>query len=160
MLLELMAVGGLQRQSIDAAQLFDLFQRRGRKRGFALEGVQNDSFQQIAQRHVFQLRQPLQDLEQAFLQANPSLDSLNQDGFLWVLTHPTIVPKYLGKRMAGKALRGPWEGKTEGATSDRSCADSDLRQAELTLQLSQQVRRMDRFCENLKFVPLGPRVLQ
>ena len=110
MLLELMAVGGLERESIDAAELFDLFQRRRRKRGLALEGVQNDSFQQIAQRHVFQLRQSLQDLEQALLQANPGLDSLNQDGFLWVSSHSTIVPKYLGKLMAGKASPRPKEG--------------------------------------------------
>jgi hypothetical protein len=39
--------------------------------------VQDNAFQQVAKRHVSQLRQGLQDFEQAFFDSNAGLDTLN-----------------------------------------------------------------------------------
>jgi len=46
----------------------------------AVEGVEADAFQQVAQREVVQLGQRLQHLQQALLHADAGLDALHQAG--------------------------------------------------------------------------------
>ena len=55
------------------------FRGLGGEGRLAFEGVQNDSFQQIAQGQVLQFRQPLQDLKQALLHAHAGLDAFDDD---------------------------------------------------------------------------------
>src|SRR6201996_3996632 len=60
---QLMAVLCAQRQPIEAAELLDILERLRRKRRLALEGMQHDALQQIAQAHVLLLRDGLQHLQ-------------------------------------------------------------------------------------------------
>ena len=68
-----------KREAVDATEFFDVFQGFGGEGSLALEGVENDSFQQIAQSHIFQLSKALQNLEETFFHANAGLNAFNDD---------------------------------------------------------------------------------
>ena len=72
---------GIKIQFVDSFQVGYALPRVGAERMLAIERVQHDPFQQIAERHVVIFSQAFQDLEQAFLKANPGLNSLNQYSF-------------------------------------------------------------------------------
>src|SRR4029077_3074937 len=56
-----------QFQAVDRAQRFDLTQRRGREGGLALEGVQHDALEHVAEGEVELGGERLKNLEQAAL---------------------------------------------------------------------------------------------
>ncbi len=67
------AGAGIKIQFVDSFQLGDALARLGAERMPAIKRVQHDSLQQIAERHVVIFSQAFQDLEQAFLKANPTM---------------------------------------------------------------------------------------
>src|SRR5215831_1568229 len=71
------ARGGVQVEAVDTLQVRDLAQGLRGERDLPVEGVQHDALQQIPERHVLQLGEGLEDLEQALLHARPRLDSLD-----------------------------------------------------------------------------------
>jgi hypothetical protein len=66
---------GVEVEVVDLPELADLAQRLGRKRRLALERVQHDALEQVAQSHVLVLGDGLEHLEDTALQAHASLDA-------------------------------------------------------------------------------------
>src|SRR5215472_18615255 len=83
-LAQLMRVRGAELETVDRPQRLDLGERRRREGCLALEGVQHDPLEQIAERQVELGGEGLQHLEQAALEAHAGLcagDGLHGD--LW-----------------------------------------------------------------------------
>src|SRR5437016_12141293 len=76
-----MTGAGIKVEFVDSFQVDYALTRFGAERMLAIKRVQDDSLQQIAERHVVIFGQAFQDLEQAFLKANTGLNSLNQYPF-------------------------------------------------------------------------------
>src|ERR1700733_12633219 len=74
---QLMAILRTQRQPIEAAELLDVLERLRRKWRLALEGMQHDALQQIAQAHVLLLRDGLQPLQHSFFQPDACLHAFD-----------------------------------------------------------------------------------
>ena len=92
-LLQVVAVGGFQRHPVDRIELLDLLKRLRREgRCFALEGVQNDSFQQVAQGHFLQFGDGFEHLQQAFFHPHAGLDALDVHrlSMLLILSHDLL----------------------------------------------------------------------
>src|SRR5215471_8492324 len=68
-----MRVCGCEIELIDPLERLDLAQGRGRERRLALEGVQHDALEQIAEGQIELGGERLQDLEQAALEAHAGL---------------------------------------------------------------------------------------
>src|SRR5262245_26584206 len=115
-----MAVGRAQTQPIDASQVAHVRERRFGERRLALERMQGDALDQVAQAHVLVLGQGLQHLEQALLQPDPGLDPLHRSarGCAWHRTSPSgiYVPMYqITKKQSSRVGQGagaPAEGES------------------------------------------------
>src|SRR5438876_8412253 len=86
-LAQLVRVAGGEIEPVDRSQRADLLQRGLRERRLALEGVQDDALEQIAEREVELGRERLQHLEQPALEAHAGLGAGD-------LLHGTMVPSY------------------------------------------------------------------
>ena len=60
--------------------------------GLAVEGMQHDTFQQVAQSQVVIFGEGLEDLEQALLHAHSGLHAFDQQA-VFSLYHGTYVPR-------------------------------------------------------------------
>src|ERR1700685_1357321 len=100
-LLEQMARAGIEIKVVDVLELGDFPQGRGGERQFAVKGMQDDAFEQIAEGHVFVLGKRLQHLQQAAFDAHAGLNADYFQAF-GSMAHEfsrwfgTIVPKYHG----------------------------------------------------------------
>jgi hypothetical protein len=83
-LLQIVAVVGAESHAVDALELLDFLEGLRRKRCLAFKSVENDSFEQIAEGHVFEFGDSFQDFEEFFLQAHSSLDTLDLNEFVCV----------------------------------------------------------------------------
>src|SRR5262245_30724864 len=70
---------GIEVQPVDLLQLRDLAARLLGKGELPVEGVQADPLEKIAERHVLQLGQRLQDLHDPLLHAHARLDALDHE---------------------------------------------------------------------------------
>src|SRR5207244_3460320 len=86
-LAQLVRVAGGEIEPVDRSQRADLLQRALRERRLALEGVQDDALEQIAEREVELGRERLQHLEQPALEAHAGLGAGD-------LLDGTMVPSY------------------------------------------------------------------
>src|SRR5271157_3632908 len=93
---QLVAVRGLERQPVNAAQFLDFFQGLGGEGRLTFEGMQHDALQQVAERHVLQFGQSFEDLQQSLFHADASLDSFDDNGVFELFFHSTNVPIYQG----------------------------------------------------------------
>jgi len=85
---ELVAIAGSQVQVINILELADSFEAFRSKRALALESVQHDAFNQIAERDVMILSHGLHDFEYPLLDANAGLHTRNRvRGFFFILVH-------------------------------------------------------------------------
>jgi hypothetical protein len=66
-------------QTVDSLELIYLLEGIPGKRGFTFESVKHDPFEEIAEGHVFQLGNGLEDFEQPFFEANTGLNALDID---------------------------------------------------------------------------------
>src|ERR1700751_4107516 len=74
---QLMAVLGTQCEPVENPELLDVLERLRRERRLALEGVQHDALQQIAQTHILLLRNGLQHLQHPLLESEAGLDTFH-----------------------------------------------------------------------------------
>ena len=72
-----MRVGGGQGQPVDRLELVDLGEDGRPERGPALEGVQDDAFDEVAEGQVEVFGQALEDFQRCALDAQPGLRPLN-----------------------------------------------------------------------------------
>src|SRR5215468_8924185 len=97
---EAVAGGGVEVQSVDLLQVGDPPQRLLAERALPLEGVEDDPFQENAQRQVIQLRQRLQHLHQPFFHPYTGLHPLHHPPVRLLIVHgpppEEIVPWYQG----------------------------------------------------------------
>src|ERR1043165_6000547 len=91
-------------EAIDALQLRDLLQRGRLERALPLEGVQHDAFDQVAERHIVELSQSLQHLEDPLLKADACLHAIHHDPRLGQhdLPRPTNIPWYQGTKVCAR----------------------------------------------------------
>src|SRR6516225_5393139 len=87
---QLVRIPGAELEPVDRLERLHLAQRRGRERRLALEGVQHDALEQVAERHVELGGERLQHLEQAALEAHAGLGT----GYGLHGTHGNLVPRY------------------------------------------------------------------
>src|SRR5271170_8240493 len=74
-----MAIRSMKRHAVEAPELLDLLQGLLRERYFSFERMQHNALQQVAERHVLELRHRLEHLQQALLNPHPGLNPLNLD---------------------------------------------------------------------------------
>ena len=74
-----MDVSGVEIAVVDLLQLGDALERRLAEGRLAVEGVQHDALDEIAERDLVVLGERLHDLEQALLQANAGLHPLDDE---------------------------------------------------------------------------------
>ena len=77
--LKVVAIFCGKRQTVDSLELFYFFKAIPGKRGFTFESVKHDPFEEIAEGHVFQRGNGLEDFEQPFFEANTGLNALDFD---------------------------------------------------------------------------------
>src|SRR5579864_3079559 len=79
LLAEPVARHGVEIQGIDLLQVADDAPALRTERGFAFEGVEDDSLEEVPEGDVVVFRQALQDLQDALLDAHARLDSFDLD---------------------------------------------------------------------------------
>src|SRR6202007_3486733 len=90
-LLKVVAIFCGKSQTVDSLELFDFFQGILGKGGFTFESVKHDPFEEIAEGHVSQLGNGLEDFEQPFFEANTGLNALDFDiGPWYICTHLSL----------------------------------------------------------------------
>src|ERR1700746_554130 len=95
----------IQIEPIELLQIADLPERRLAEWALAVEGMQNNALQQIAQSQVVIFGKALQYLEQAFLDPHPGLHPLNQQPVISFVYHGTNVPWYqCGDKPPGRSF--------------------------------------------------------
>ena len=94
---EVMAIRGLEGHAVERFELLDFLEGLRREGRFAFEGVKDDAFEQIAERHILLFGDGLEDLEHAFFKANAGLDALDFNGgwSCFSCDMRTNVPKYI-----------------------------------------------------------------
>src|SRR6516225_8633083 len=88
---------GAEVEPVDRLQRLHLAERRGRERRLALEGMEHDALEQVAERHIELGSERLQHLEQPALEAHAGLRTGNglHD------TDGTLVPSYQSNALPG-----------------------------------------------------------
>ncbi len=76
---EPVTIGCRQPEAIEILQLINSLPAFLAKRELSVKGVQNDTFKQITKGHVLILSEPFKHLEEALLDTNACLHSLNLD---------------------------------------------------------------------------------
>src|SRR5437868_13486255 len=69
-------------EAVDLLQLRDALEGRALEGRLALEGVQHDALEQVAQRHVVVFGEALEDLEEPLLDLHAGLDALDLEARL------------------------------------------------------------------------------
>ena len=72
-----MTGGSRQIEPVHKVELFDSLHRFGAEWSFALKGMQDDAFQQVAQAAILIFRQRLQNFEDPLLHAHTGLNALD-----------------------------------------------------------------------------------
>src|SRR5260370_12153501 len=93
------AGAGIEIEGIELAQVLNALERGGAEGSFAVEGVQHNAFQQVAQGHVVVLGERLEHFEDAFFHAYAGLDAFDLElGFCY---HGTNVSQYIDSNNPG-----------------------------------------------------------
>src|SRR5690348_3247406 len=74
-----MAGSRIEVEAVDGSELGDPLQRLGRESLLALEGVEHDALEEIAEGHILVVGKGPQHLEEALLQPDAGLHSLDLD---------------------------------------------------------------------------------
>jgi hypothetical protein len=82
LLRQLMRIGCRERQAKDPLQLSHFGEGRLGKRRLALEGVQDDALEQVAEGKIERIRQRLEHLQHPLFDADAGLDALDDHGCL------------------------------------------------------------------------------
>ena len=90
---ETVAGAGIEIEGVELLQVTNASERFWLERSLAVEGVQNDAFEQVTQGHVVILGESLKNFEEPFFHADAGLDALDEK--LWFGSHGTNVPWYI-----------------------------------------------------------------
>ena len=88
---QLMACCRIQVEVIELFQIANTGKRLGLEGTLAIEGVENDSLEQVSEAHVMVFRQAFQDLYEALFHPHASLNALNNPRFVGHWYHCTTV---------------------------------------------------------------------
>src|ERR1700728_1629028 len=83
--LQAVAGAGIEVELVKAFQLLNTLERGRTERSFPVEGMQNNSLQQIAEGHVMVFGESLEHFEQTLLHPHPGLNALDHQ--LLILGH-------------------------------------------------------------------------
>src|ERR1700739_2783402 len=98
-------------QTVDSLELFDFFQGILGKGGFTFESVKHDPFEEIAEGHVSQLGNGLQNFQEPFFEADTRLNALDFDiGHWYICTSVMMEGKSFCCKPASLSRRGLNEG--------------------------------------------------
>lgn len=95
-----MAVAAVEIEAVDLLQIADLLQAGRAERRLSVEGVKDNSLEQIAQREVVIFGEPFEDFEEALLDPHAGLDALN--GHQVIVCHRQ--PWYIGTMLQAIVL--------------------------------------------------------
>src|ERR1700686_1614931 len=91
-----MAGTGIKIEVVELLQLAYAFQRGSAEWGLAVEGVQHDAFQNVAQRHVVVLGKSFQNFQDSFFDPHSGLHALDEKlGIACHVYQYTTVPTRL-----------------------------------------------------------------
>jgi hypothetical protein len=96
---ELVACCRIQVEVIELFQIANTGKRLGLEGALAIEGVENDSLEQVSEAHVVVFRQAFQDLYEALLHPHASLNTLNHLRVVRPWYHCTMVQTAIGKKL-------------------------------------------------------------
>src|SRR5437773_5698010 len=88
---QLMACCRIQVEVIELFQIANTGKRLGLEGTLAIEGVENDSLEQVSEAHVMVFRQAFQDLYEALFHPHASLNALNNSRSTGHWYHCTMV---------------------------------------------------------------------
>src|SRR5208337_262064 len=91
--LEAVAGAGIEIEGVELLQLLNALERGRTEGNLAVEGVEHDAFEQIAQGHVVIFGESLEHFEQPLFHADAGLDSFDEE--LRFVYHGTNVPWYI-----------------------------------------------------------------
>src|SRR5262249_57159496 len=122
--LHFVTVGRFECQAIDFFELLDFSKCGGRESGLAFKRVQNDAFEEVTEREVFEFGEGFKHFEKAFFDANASLDAVDENGLDWL--HGIYVPWYIRSVNHAVCLSPSceikeWEAALAAAHSTPSC---------------------------------------
>jgi len=107
---KVVARAGIQIEPIEFFQILDALETLGAKGTFAVERVEHDPFQEIAERQVVKLPERFEHFQDSLLHANAGLHALHRE--LSFIIHSAIpligtnVPKYPGH--VKRPAKTPW----------------------------------------------------
>src|SRR5580700_1652862 len=78
---KVVARAGIQIEPIEFLQLLDALETLGAKRTFAVEGMQHDPFQEIAERQVVKLPERFEHFQDSLFHAHAGLHALHDELF-------------------------------------------------------------------------------
>jgi hypothetical protein len=88
-------------EAVDLAQARDAREALLAERRLALEGVEDNALEEVAEGDVVELGEAFEDLEEALFEADAGLDALDDElGRGFAIGHPdlcTMLPRYAGQ---------------------------------------------------------------
>ena len=78
-----MAGGGVEIEVVELLEISDALERGRSKRAFAIEGVEDDAFEEVAEGEVMVLGEGFQHLQDAFFHSDAGLDSFDLQFRFW-----------------------------------------------------------------------------
>src|SRR5690606_10798263 len=118
-------IRGGQVEPVEFLHRGDAFQRFGRERRLALEAVQHDALEQVAEGHVLVLGQRLEHLEHPLLDADAGLDAFGPD--LAIGAHATAVPSKPNALATGASQAWIWDASNVSRARMPSCESAVTR---------------------------------
>src|SRR5437867_6677202 len=98
---QLMACCRIQVEVIELFQIANTGERLGLEGTLAIEGVEDDSLEQVSEAHVVVFRQAFQHLYQALFHPHASLNALNNLRFIGHWYHCTMVHTSNRRQLSG-----------------------------------------------------------
>src|ERR1700723_2316883 len=74
-----MAGAGVEIEVVELFQIANAFERGWAERGLAVEGVEDDAFEEVAEGHVVIFGEGFEDFEDSFFHADAGLDALDEE---------------------------------------------------------------------------------
>ncbi len=127
---EAVAGAGVEIEGVEFFQVVNALERGRTKGSLAVEGVEHDAFEQIAQGHVVIFGEGFEDFEQAFFHADAGLYTFDEK--LRFIDHGTNVPWYQNNSKR-HLTRETWQGerlRRANRKANATCAPSFIIEAQ------------------------------
>jgi len=91
-----MAGTGVEIELVELFQIANAFERDWAERGLAVEGVEDDAFEEVAESHVVIFGEGFEDFEDSFFHADAGLDALDEQlGIVGHVYQCTMVTSWM-----------------------------------------------------------------